>query len=1144
MSLHIQNRQKIVLPALAEELMGPRKQGKDLDISRSVSFDDNAAAAGPWSEKGTGEEILTRDKPTKRYGVAVLYPYATTLDEDGNKNEEEAQIEPPDMNIAESLSDEVKEELRDLSRKTDHNDELPDPDDFEITPTNAYRPSSIGVSFLARFPPEAELTVRTVGARYAEFPVTVRGKKLNWWVRRPYSLDATWASEEICGAGIVTKSVSRKLDDGFNMSVEIHSRPYGDIRTRLITVTLVNRTESGKAIDANCLFQASFSAFLSEKDGASLLPYPEEGGQDKDAEEASIALLYRHTPTYAIGHGCSADWEIGTQTILATCLPVFEAAPITPDVTRSDGSALEVPMNLLAGLVGEDDGLNALNEVVSLYENWVESLKAQVSSLDARYASAALTHIEKCGQCAQRMRGGLSLLKRDKQIADAFQLANYAMLLQQSRAKREARSYQFDEKAKRIFFSEPFPAVSIDPPPGKGMWRAFQIAFLLLSLQSAADGNAPDRETVELIWFPTGGGKTEAYLGLSAFSMFLRRLRNPQDAGVNVLMRYTLRLLTAQQFQRASALIMAMEYIRKSDEKKFGDRHFSIGIWLGGSTTPNRRSEAIEILRGLTKKERDVTNKFVLSRCPWCAAQMGPVKNTGSVKCPGYERVGPTVGFKCPDSACDFHSKLPIYVIDEDIYEERPTLVIGTVDKFAMLAWRPEARAIFGIDPNGQRLYSPPGLIIQDELHLISGPLGSMVGLYEVVIEELCTDRRDGNVVKPKIISSTATIRRYEDQIRSLYGREESALFPPPGLSAGDSFFARHHIGEDGKPLPGRQYVGVYAPGLGSMQTVQVRTFSSLLQAPFGLPHAEEQDPWWTLLCFFNSLRELGTTLSLLQSDIPDYLGTLRSRLGLTYKELRRIRPPLELTGRLRGDEVQAVIDLLDVKTTGKNRPVDVCLASNIIEVGVDIDRLSLMCVVGQPKTTSQYIQVTGRVGRKADRPGLVVTIYGASKPRDRSHFERFRSYHECLYAQVEPTSITPFSPPALDRALHAVMTAFVRQLGDSSMAASPSPFPKDMVSELYSLLIERVRKIDPDEEENFKLVFEKRAREWERWERVLWRRDSASENVPQLLEAGAYATLSDKKVSWATPMSMRNVDAECQIEITQNYLDEGQGNV
>jgi ATP-dependent helicase YprA (DUF1998 family) len=582
-----------------------------------------------------------------------------------------------------------------------------------------------------------------------------------------------------------------------------------------------------------------------------------------------------------------------------------------------------------------------------------------------------------------------------------------------------------------------------------------------------------------------------------------------------------------------------MEYLRNLDSSRLGQDAFSIGLWLGGSVSPNRREEARSALRGLQRDEAE--NTFVVGRCPWCAAQMGPVKYStpgrkkAKTSVMGYTEENGTVVFKCPDSTCAFTDALPLYVIDDDIYEYRPSLVIGTVDKFAQLAWEPRARALFGLDDDGGRRFSPPNLIVQDELHLISGPLGSMVGIFEGAVDAL---GRAAGGFPAKIISSTATIRRFEQQVSDLYARDVVKLFPPQGLDADDSFFAHYaRKGRNGPLLPGRKFVGVHAPGLGSVQTAQVRTFSALLQSPAAFS-VGERDPWWTLMVFFNSLRELGTSLSLLQSDIPDYLWAQRTRLGLKKSESRRLRNFLELTGRLRNDEVPRAMERLEIDTTSSETPVDVCLASNIIEVGIDIDRLSVMAVVGQPKTTSQYIQVTGRVGRRWwERPALIATIYSASKPRDRSHFEKFRSYHERLYAQVEPTSVTPFAPPVVDRALHAVMASYVRQAGTESEADSPYPFPQERVSEIRKILEERVAFVDEDELARFSDVFDMRVRQWQQWERTDWRRRGREGDIPLLRPAGAYASSEESQLSWATPNSLRDVDAECEAKITTLYL-------
>lgn len=1172
---HIANRRRIIA-ALRAELVGPSPEGRELDCSGDVVFPTVPDSYGPWRQKGSGEEILQRDPPMKRYGVGVLYPFkmpdTTATDDatggagavsgsgDGSAPAGEPEATPADDRYAVEPPMPDVEEILDRAERGGGARER-DTEDFDLSTANAYKPSSMAVSFLVELPEKAELLVEATGGRYHGKTVLVDGKERKWWLRSPVKIEARLDAAAIRAASnsmVVPRpgAITSSGTEGLDIRVEIFSRPYGDGR-HLLTVCLINRNKNTSSPNTVALFQTHFRVTVVAHDGGSyVLPYPDpriEREEEVDPEEKSLELLYRKNETYAVGHGCAADWMVDGERrrakwVSAECLPEYETPTITSDVVRDDETPVVVSMAALAGLVPGNDGFADLAAVISAYEEWVEEKSREVASLEAPFQGAARRHIDDCRASARRMRDGLEYLETDSRALRAFRLANHAILLQQVRSGSGQRraSYRGSGRTLRLEFSRPAPAFDVlSPPRGRGQWRAFQIAFLLMTVRSTAAGDDEDRRRVELIWFPTGGGKTEAYLGLAAYATFMRRLNDRQDAGVHTLMRYTLRLLTAQQFQRASALLCAMEYLRRQDVSSLGEEEFSIGIWIGSANTPTWRADAIYSLARLERGDRRAENPFILSRCPWCGAQIGVLefdgkKPAGVPRVIGYEQREDTVIFRCPDGACAFNDSLPIYVIDEDIYEKRPSLVIGTVDKFAMLAWRPQARSLFGIDQQGERFASPPGLIIQDELHLISGPLGSMVGLYESVIEELCTDRRSDTPVPPKIVSSTATIRRYAEQISALYAREEVTLFPPPGLEAGDSFFARYAKNPDGTLRPGRIYVGVHAPGLGSLQTVQVRTFTALLQAPVALTD-EERDPWWTLLLFFNSLRELGTTVSLFQSDIPDYFRVVLNRTSLTPAEIREFWNIKELTGRLRSEEVPEAIAALEARTTASGaRPVDVCLASNIIEVGVDIDRLSLMAVVGQPKTTSQYIQVTGRVGRlPQERPGLVVTIYGASKPRDRSHFEKFRSYHEKLYAQVEPTSVTPFSPRVLDRALHAIMAAYAVQQGDEELTGSPYPYPEDLINNLREILMPRVRQVDPAEASNFERVFDQRAREWRDWKRTQWRGKWNDEDIPLLRVAGTYASRERANLSWATPQSMRNVDAECQIEITRLYIGE-----
>src|SRR6266545_4184851 len=349
------------------------------------------------------------------------------------------------------------------------------------------------------------------------------------------------------------------------------------------------------------------------------------------------------------------------------------------------------------------------------------------------------------------------------------------------------------------------------------------------------------------------------------------------------------------------------------------------------------------------------------------------------------------------------------------------------------MAYRPEAGALFGrriMDGESRQINRPPGLIIQDELHLISGPLGTMYALYEGIFERLCSFESNGGWIKPKLIASTATIRGAADQVKALYAREHIQLFPSPGIAMGDSFFGKYARDQEGRLRKGRLYLGIHASDYGSVLTTQVRTFSSALFRPFSLPQ-EQRDPWWTLLVFYNSIRELSGAKTLFDSDIRSRLKFLFNRENFGPQNRRNLRIVEELTSRLSQAEIVAMMDRLARRysESESDEVLDACLASNIIEVGVDIDRLSLMGVVGQPKTTATYIQVTGRVGRRWwERPGLILMIYNPSKSRDRSHFEQFHSYHRRLYERVEPTSATPFAISAIQRALPGALIAWARQ--------------------------------------------------------------------------------------------------------------------
>ncbi len=664
-----------------------------------------------------------------------------------------------------------------------------------------------------------------------------------------------------------------------------------------------------------------------------------------------------------------------------------------------------------------------------------------------------------------------------------------------------------------------------------------------MNIAGTTDQLHQDRQLVDLIWFPTGGGKTEAYLGLAAFTIALRRLRNSADAGTTVLMRYTLRLLTAQQFQRASTLIMALDQLRRERYlgAGLGGAPISIGLWVGQSLSPNTRSDARAALSRMRQRESRAHNPFQILYCPWCGCELKNRKKLGYQE----ERVGAgklrTIIFRCPDEHCvwsDRRSQMPISVIDDDIYSSPPTLVMGTVDKFAQVAWKDETGRLFGI--RGEE--APPELIIQDELHLISGPLGSIVGLYEGVIERLCKTE----IGRPKIIASTATIRQAREQCKALYNRDISE-FPAQGLRAGDSYFAYENT-----KAPGRLYAGVFASGLKSHATAQVRTCSSLLQHTIPLPPQtiedrsasldqgaffSEADPYGTLVWYFNSLRELGTATTMCSGDIPEYIKSMCRRGDVPWDYRRRVRNYVELTSRRTADEIPEILEQLERPWLPKPNgpaPVDILLATNMISVGVDVSRLGLMVVTGQPKSTSEYIQATSRVGRQY--PGLVVTVYSQSKSRDRSHYEQFVGYHQAYYQFVEATSITPFSPPARERGLRGMLMAISRLvvgLDDPSQISGS----RDRIQRELDGILNRISDIDANEEQEAADELRSALDEWEAVAPQDYGRMGG--RVATRTLAYPYGATPDpvfQERSWPILTSMRNVDGTAEAKVIASY--------
>lgn len=1106
-----------IVEALRRELVGPAP----------------GHPAVQWHGPGSalnGEEILySADRPRARYGSGILFPNGMTYS--GLLNDSTDVPVPED---AEPV------ELTEQNGSTgDGADEAGDDD--EAPSLNSFVPGSLGISFLADS--RDGLTVTARWATYAQEDLPgLDGEPGKPWFRRPAS--------RIVSVPPRTGPVAQWSDSpegACEPVVLVVDRPWEQSGLRLITVTLLNGRSAGDSFiaDEDCFFQCSLEI---RPDGQSLLqPYPGRSDEDLDHEERALKLLYRNRPNWAVGHGCAADWiiEDDVAILLKTeAMPAVEQPPVLP---RNDLQGVDLSM-LGLSLADDAEIIASCKHLAAAYEAWIEDQATSIPSLELGTVlqTAARANLDQCREALHRIRRGIDRLQGDTEAMTAFRWMNRAMLEQRAHYALSAES-SLRRGWVRAAGSGFSPARPYRTPEYRSdvRWRPFQLAFILMNLAGVSDTADPERALVDVIWFPTGGGKTEAYLGLAAWTMLRRRMADPSDAGVSVLMRYTLRLLTAQQFQRAASLVCALELLRRDQPDRLGTEPYSIGLWLGGSVTPNRDRSAVDALTALNRGES--RNPFVVLSCPWCGIEMGPrrIGNDRAATVFGYQKQTGTVRFVCPDPSCEFAGAqgLPLEVIDERIYDRPPTMVIGTVDKFAMLPFTPLARRLFGL---GYGEVSPPDLIIQDELHLISGPLGSMVGHYETLIDALCTRKgADGRTRSPKIVASTATISRASEQVRALYGRE-ARLFPPQALSAGDSFFA-----EERSDLPGRLYVGALGSGLSSHIVAQIRLTAALLQAPAGLRQTmtdADVDPYWTLVTYFNSLRELGRASTLIHADIREYLKWVWRRAGLQEAptdrtKLRRFVDEdrvAELTSRVPSEDIPSVLERLFTGLPEKNA-VDVCFATNMIQVGLDVPRLSLMMIVGQPKGASEYIQASSRVGRDLSRPGLVVTNYNPFKPRDRSHFESFRAYHENIYRFVEPTSVTPFSLPVNERAVHALAVALLRCL-DDGMRDRPGAGPSDSVEAVVrNTVLQRARLVAPDEVERTEAVLDRFLSSWKARQPHRYGGFTDEEGIPLMVPAGAPRPDPLETIPKPTPTSMRSVDAESEARIAGSYYGSDQ---
>ena len=933
-----------------------------------------------------------------------------------------------------------------------------------------------------------------------------------------------------------------------------------------------------------------------------LLPYHAENTySDISKDEDKLNFLYREIQDYGVGHLCSVDWPKNKPVhhIWSEFLPTYETPDIEPVPRQKHGDYIEengamVPAPYLSDSqclqfkwlsifseAGNDEIISELKKFVLYYRDWIVASANQLINSNDNDKTFALDNLSKCETDMKRMLSNIeNILEANDEYLKCFRLMNAAMFMQlwHNVANNQKLIREDDPTIDVAFYRN-----ANDEIFAKGQhasWRPFQLAFILLNLDGIIqnpkdEGWKMRNELVDLVWFPTGGGKTEAYLGIIALSIiYRRRTHKEKGAGVAAIMRYTLRLLTTQQFQRAMRLILALEQIRKWNKFNLGEKPISIGLYVGSNSLPNTEKDLGDEAIAWNRREDGQNNtKIPMDRCPWCGS---PLEYSPSKKV-----------FRCTNEndTCTFVDEIPVRLCDEQIYKEPPTLLFGTVDKFAALAHKistnpretnKDSRRIFGKEIN----CLPPDLIIQDELHLLLGPLGSAVSLFECAVDQLCT-RKDGT--RPKIISSTATTRNTELQIRALYDRSVN-IFPHNGVDYDDSFFAfykRQLVGDTIEYVSKRKYMGIMPTGRTQM-TTQMRLAAILFihRAIFEAEHFHEADfekvanNYYSIISYFNSLKEVGKTDALFYTEYTKYTRRLFKRV-MRYGNLLECFYAMsdlkesELSGRLTGSEVNEKFaevgqdwklanrlpHIAKVKGTEQwvrgTTPPDYILATNMISVGLDVGRFNTIIMNSMPRNIAEYIQASSRVAR--NQIGLVLTLHNPYRSRDVSHFEKFREFHEKLYFYVEPISITPFSQKSIEKYLPLYLATIIRhsyrELADRNCAANinESDFKTKIlskVSEYFNNRYNRTSNLDSALEQglltsdlkDYIIQFVEEA--INQWESMATACDNLvySKNY-RSTEPALFTTPSDYDETkndsyWTVPQSLRIVEPEAVLHI------------
>lgn len=1192
-----------------------------LEARNKIIDDLNNFVVGPsWDDERSSSISFN---PLNQYATAVLFPRNISRESEINFSDDEVlDDEKIELKISDSQISNNKlgnrEDIYD-----DHEEKKLDESSAADIADNSIqtRPSSFGLNFLIK--KNEKISVVIGFSAYTQDDQN--------FIRKSFTHSETIHIQQI--------GIQKIKIPNHPLELNIRSRSKKDLILCSLTINHTAKYDSSDnniSVDfSDCIFHVGMSIETLDTNFHEIKPLIHQG-QGEDAK--SLDLLFRNKKSFAIGIGCASDWmEVDAlcKKIFTSFLPTYELPSIEPE------DNFTVSMMELANINENEPNLKKIYDLYEGYKLWLANKKNEIQSLENQHQPTAIKHIDAAEIWLSRIKVGIKLIESNPKAKNAFRLMNYAMLIQFNRSNFLDKKFWDDsikvKESVEIEGLQEIISANQNHKLTEGSWRPFQIAFVLGIIPDFVNSSEEHnfRDEVDLLWFPTGGGKTEAYLGVLAFAILHRRLTNPEDAGITSIMRYTLRLLTSDQFRRCSSLICSLDFLRKNNplELDLGSDEINIGLWIGSEGSPPDHKAAEKSL----KNERDAEGnlKFMLQACPWCKTAMTsknkPKKTTkDNPHKDGYIlRTNTSSGRKvkeiilrCPDENCEFHNALPIYLWEDAVLKKKPTLLIGTVDNFAKLAWdHKNVQSSFADEK-----FSPPDLIIQDELHLISGPLGSMVALYENILLSLV----ERNSHKPKIIGATATLSIAGSQAQSLYNGRNSSIFPPQILDWGDSFFAKERSLED---KPGRMYVGYFGniknsmiesafnvaipllqapqtmlptlieeaqegsskleiswPSRFSTENVIVSTFHELsggertwtdyrilsfealnndseieqsfkhieieIDKPLKAKMTKDStlyitntaeysnfqdifDPYGTLIWYFNSKRELADMsnqqIRLITVLKHNARNIQNGKLGPSHKPIkysRQLPHCEELTGRLTQDEIEVVVKNLNLpwtQTITKKGEfftgVDICFSTNMISVGVDIPRLGLMLMHGQPRTTAEYIQATSRVGRQ--HPGLVTTIYNHNKSKDRSMYEMFKNYHQSLYRFVESTSITPYSQGARDKGLAAVFVGIATSIGVGINLENQNDEAK--LLEVKEVILNSVKNVDVQELDSTEKQIDQIISTWK--SREIEYRGEMGKQTDGVRLLGVAGKPSSNEV-FQIPLSMRNVDANVMAKL------------